>query len=53
AGQLESELVENSWLTIEATPEIIFNTPINERWKKAVEKLGIDPSHLSADSGHA
>ncbi|MCV5332961.1 YqgE/AlgH family protein, partial [Escherichia coli] len=49
AGQLESELVENSWLTIEATPEIIFNTPINERWKKAVEKLGIDPSHLSAD----
>ncbi|GAJ77996.1 LOW QUALITY PROTEIN: YqgE protein [Vibrio sp. JCM 18905] len=54
AGQLENELVENSWLTIEATPEIIFNTPINERWKKAVEKLGIDPpSHLSADSGHA
>ncbi len=53
AGQLESELVENSWLTIEATPEIIFNTPINERWKEAVEKLGIDPSHLSADSGHA
>ncbi|CAM3022034.1 YqgE/AlgH family protein [Vibrio mytili] len=53
AGQLENELVENSWLTIEATPEIIFNTPIRERWKKAVEKLGIDPSHLSADAGHA
>ncbi|OXE29140.1 hypothetical protein CA163_30195, partial [Vibrio parahaemolyticus] len=32
AGQLENELVENSWLTIEATPEIIFDTPITERW---------------------
>ncbi|TOE80291.1 hypothetical protein CGJ35_28370, partial [Vibrio parahaemolyticus] len=42
-----------SWLTIEATPEIIFDTPITERWKKAVEKLGIDPSQLSADAGHA
>ena len=53
AGQLENELVENSWLTIEATPEIIFDTPITDRWKKAVEKLGIDPSQLSSDAGHA
>ncbi len=53
AGQLESELAENSWLTIEANPDIIFETPIQDRWKKAVEMLGIQPEHLSALSGHA
>lgn len=53
AGQLESELSENSWLTIEADPDVIFNTPINERWSKAVQMLGIDASQLSCEIGHA
>ncbi|WP_428774089.1 YqgE/AlgH family protein [Vibrio sp.] len=53
AGQLENELAENSWLTIEADPEVMFNTPIHERWSKAVEKLGIDAAQLSAETGHA
>ncbi|MFM2588775.1 YqgE/AlgH family protein [Vibrio sp. TBV020] len=53
AGQLEIELSENSWLTVEADPNVIFDTPINERWQKAVQMLGIDVSQLSSDIGHA
>lgn len=53
AGQLESELSENSWLTIEADPSVIFDTPIAERWQKAVQMLGIDVAQLSNDVGHA
>jgi len=52
-GQLEQELQANSWLTTPADSEILFNTPIEQRWKKATEKLGIDLAHLSSDIGHA
>jgi len=53
AGQLEAELQANSWLTIDADSDILFNTPIEQRWQKATEKLGIDIAHLSLDVGHA
>ena len=52
-GQLELELQANSWLTTPADNNILFNTPIEQRWKKATEKLGIDLAHLSSDIGHA
>ncbi|WP_462159101.1 YqgE/AlgH family protein [Pseudoalteromonas sp. GB56] len=52
-GQLEKELLENSWLVIEADPKIIFNTPINERWHKALALVGIDADRLSLEAGHA
>jgi len=53
SGQLEEELINNAWLTIEADPEIIFNTPAHLRWEKAIEMLGIDISKLSSQAGHA
>ena len=52
-GQLEQELLDNSWMVIEADAEIIFNTPISERWHKALELAGIDPDKLSLEAGHA
>ncbi|MFY8274297.1 YqgE/AlgH family protein [Pseudoalteromonas sp. SSDWG2] len=52
-GQLEQELLDNSWLVIEADPSIIFNTPINERWHKALALVGIDADKLSLEAGHA
>ena len=52
-GQLEEELKANSWLTTPADADILFNTPIEQRWKKATEKLGIDIAHLSSDVGHS
>jgi len=52
-GQLEEELKTNTWLTAPADKDILFNTPIELRWKKATEILGIDLAHLSNDIGHA
>lgn len=52
-GQLEQEIQANSWLTTPADEEILFDTPIEMRWQKATEKLGIDLAHLSSDVGHA
>jgi putative transcriptional regulator len=53
AGQLEQELADNTWLTIDADPDLIFDTPIEDRWEKAVQKLGINVEQLTAFSGHA
>ena len=52
-GQLEEEIKANSWLLTPADGDIIFNTPIEQRWKKATERLGIDMAHLSSEVGHA
>lgn len=53
AGQLEQELAENSWLTLEADPSVIFDTPVHQRWQKALDQLGIDAANLSSQVGHA
>jgi putative transcriptional regulator len=53
AGQLEQEMQHNSWLTIEADTQILFNTPIHQRWQAAVKKLGIDVWQLAPESGRA
>ena len=52
-GQLESEIGENSWLTVEADPEVIFDTPIEKRYEKALALLGLQPWMLSNQAGHA
>jgi len=52
-GQLEYELSENAWLSCPATEEILFHTPINQRWKAAAMLLGIDLQLLSSQAGHA
>ncbi len=53
AGQLEEEIGRNGWLTVNADPAIIFDTPIEQRYNRAVELLGIDPRMLSQEAGHA
>ena len=53
AGQLEDELSRNGWLTVDADPRVIFDTPIAQRYEKAVSLLGIDPHMLSQEAGHA
>jgi putative transcriptional regulator len=53
AGQLEDEMSRNSWINVDAQPEIIFSTPIEQRYDKALSLLGIDPVMLSTDTGHA
>ena len=53
AGQLEVEMQENAWLSVEADCEIIFGTPPKERWQAAASKIGIDISQLAHGAGHA
>ena len=52
-GQLESEIGENSWLTVEADPAVIFDTPIEQRYDKALGLLGLQSWMLSSEAGHA
>jgi putative transcriptional regulator len=52
-GQLESELAENSWLTVAADHQVIFDTPVAQRYDRALLLLGIEPWMLSSDAGHA
>ena len=53
AGQLEEEISRNGWLNVDAVPEIIFDTPVDKRYDRALSLLGIDPMMLSQDAGHA
>lgn len=53
AGQLEDELGRNSWITVQAEPAIIFDTPVEKRYDRALGLLGIDPRMLSQEAGHA
>jgi putative transcriptional regulator len=52
-GQLEEEMLANSWLSVPATPGLVFDTPFAERWDAAARTLGIDIASLPMDAGHA
>ena len=52
-GQLESEISDNAWLTVAADPAVIFDTPIDQRYDKALLLLGLQSWMLSPDAGHA
>lgn len=52
-GQLESEIGENSWLIVHADPAVIFETPVEQRYDKALALLGLQAWMLSPDAGHA
>ncbi len=53
AGQLEDEIAQNAWLSVEADPHVIFDLPAEERLPAAMRMLGIDFSNLSDEAGHA
>ncbi|WP_026595701.1 YqgE/AlgH family protein [Methyloferula stellata] len=53
AGQLETEMQHNGWLTCPADPALIFDTALGSKYERALQKLGIDLGRLSSDSGHA
>ena len=52
-GQLESELGENSWLTVNADSAVIFDTPVEQRYDKALLLLGLQAWMISGEAGHA
>lgn len=53
AGQLEDEMGRNGWINVVAEPGIIFDTPVEQRYEKALSLLGIDARMLSQEAGHA
>jgi len=53
AGQLESELAANAWLSTAATAELIFELPFEQRWVAAARLIGVDINSISNYAGHA
>ena len=53
AGQLESEIQQNGWLHCSADPELLFGSDVEQKYEKALRKIGIDPGMLSSEAGHA
>ena len=53
AGQLEGEIAQNGWLTVDADPELVFGADDEAKWTAALRALGVDPKGLSATAGRA
>ena len=53
AGQLETELYANHWLTAPASTQVLFDTPIEERWQAAAGLVGVNLVQLASYAGHA
>ena len=52
-GQLEDEIGQNAWLVADADDELIFDDPADDKWARALRKLGVTPEFLTATSGNA
>ena len=53
AGQLDSEIKSNGWLSVDADEDLVFGCDLDEKWERAMTKIGIDPHMLSDSAGHA
>jgi putative transcriptional regulator len=51
-GQLEREILDNSWLNAPGDQSIIFDYPSSQRWKAAAELMGVDIALLTPQAGH-
>lgn len=52
-GQLETEIQANGWLHCEADQDLVFGCDVDLMYERAMSKIGIDPSHLVSEAGHA
>src|SRR6516164_1931964 len=52
-GQLENEIQENGWLHCDADAELVFGDELEDKYARALRKIGIDPGMLSNEAGHA
>lgn len=53
SGQLERELQANGWLNCPAHPDLVFDTVLDRKYARAMAVLGVNPSHLVSEAGHA
>jgi len=52
-GQLENEIQENGWLHCPADSDLIFGRDVEEKYERALQKLGVELAMLSSEAGHA
>jgi putative transcriptional regulator len=52
-GQIETELKENAWLTVDSDERILFSTALEQRWEAAAALVGVDIASLTDYAGHA
>lgn len=52
-GQLDAEIQANGWLTVPSDNALLFDGTNDDKWRRAIAKLGVDPFALSGDAGHA
>jgi putative transcriptional regulator len=52
-GQLDAEIQANGWLTVPSDDGLLFDSGNDDKWRRAIAKLGVDPFALSGDAGHA
>ena len=52
-GQLESEIIQNSWMSLPVEANFLFDEALSKKWNEAYKILGINPLNLSSDSGRA
>jgi putative transcriptional regulator len=52
-GQLDGEIQANGWLHVDADESLVFDPNLQDKWQQALAKIGVHPSALSAEAGHA
>tara|TARA_Y100000780_G_scaffold1974_1_gene1955 strand:+ start:147 stop:698 length:552 start_codon:yes stop_codon:yes gene_type:complete len=52
-GQLESEIMRNSWMSLSVDNSFLFDDEVSRKWSQAYKLMGIDPNSLSSESGRA
>jgi putative transcriptional regulator len=52
-GQLDAEIHANGWLSVAADAGLVFDDEQDSKWQRALAKIGVSPSMLSTDAGHA
>ncbi|MEO2169074.1 MAG: YqgE/AlgH family protein [bacterium] len=50
-GQLDEELLASAWLNIPVDPELVFETPADEVWERAIRTLGVEPNSIAPGPG--
>ncbi len=53
AGQLDQEIQNNAWLSVDADNALLFDANLDTKWHRAIAKLGVDITMLSSEAGHA
>ena len=52
-GQLDAEIHANGWLCAPADEGLLFDARLDDKWERAIGKIGVRVDRLSGEAGHA